>query len=94
MVASAPRYEPRPDRNVALRQRIVALAQRLKRVFAIEIETYVRCEGRLRVIASGEEPQVVAFQRIGSNPFRLPIRSAVGERGSAPLAGYIESTIR
>ena len=31
MSASALRYEPRPDRNVGLRERIVALAQRHKR---------------------------------------------------------------
>ena len=31
MSASAPRYEPRPDRNVELRERILALAQRHKR---------------------------------------------------------------
>ncbi len=35
-------------------------AQRLNRVFAIEIETCVRCQGRLRVIASIEEPEVIA----------------------------------
>jgi hypothetical protein len=35
-------------------------AQRLKRVFAIEIATCVRCQGRLRVIASIEEPEVIA----------------------------------
>jgi hypothetical protein len=31
-------------------------AQRLKRVFAIDIETRQQCGGRLRVIASIEEP--------------------------------------
>ena len=35
-------------------------AQRLKRVFAIEIDTCARCQGRLRVIASIEEPEVIA----------------------------------
>jgi len=35
-------------------------AQRLKRVFAIEIETCGRCRGRLRVIASLEEPELIA----------------------------------
>jgi hypothetical protein len=35
-------------------------AQRLKRVFAIVIEAGARCGGRLRVIASIEEPQVIA----------------------------------
>jgi len=35
-------------------------ARSLKRVFAIEIETCARCQGRLRVIASIEEPEVIA----------------------------------
>ncbi len=34
-------------------------AQRLKRVFGIEIDTCARCQGRLRVIASIEEPEVI-----------------------------------
>ena len=35
-------------------------AQRLKRVFAIDIETCPDCGGRLRVIACIEEPQLIA----------------------------------
>ncbi len=35
-------------------------AQRLKRVFAIEIDTCERCQGQLRVIASIEEHEVIA----------------------------------
>jgi hypothetical protein len=34
-------------------------AQRLKRVFAIEIETCRRCGGKLRVIASIEDPALI-----------------------------------
>ena len=34
--------------------------RRLKRVFGIEIERCARCAGRLRVIASIEEPEVIA----------------------------------
>jgi hypothetical protein len=34
-------------------------AQRLKRVFAIDIETCRRCGGKLRVIASIEDPAVI-----------------------------------
>ena len=34
-------------------------ARRLKRVFGIEIEQCVRCGGRLQVIASIEEPEVI-----------------------------------
>jgi hypothetical protein len=35
------------------------LAQRLKRVFAIDIEVCRRCGGKLKVIASIEDPPVV-----------------------------------
>jgi hypothetical protein len=35
-------------------------ARRLKRVFGIEIEGCVRCGGALRIIASIEEPAVIA----------------------------------
>jgi hypothetical protein len=35
-------------------------AQRLKRVFGIEIEACARCSGRLKVIASIEDPKVIA----------------------------------
>ena len=42
--------------SVTDRQRALTWAQRLKRVFALDIETCRRCGGRLRVIASIEEP--------------------------------------
>ena len=35
-------------------------AQRLKRVFGIEIDTCQRCGGTLRIIASIEQPEVIA----------------------------------
>ena len=41
------------------RQRLLTWAQRLKRVFAIDIETCRRCGGKLRVIASIEEPATI-----------------------------------
>ena len=41
------------------RQRALTWAQRLKRVFAIEIEVCRRCCGRLRVIARIEEPAMI-----------------------------------
>ncbi len=41
------------------RQRSLAWAQRLKRVFAIDIETCRRCGGQLKVIASIEDPPVI-----------------------------------
>ena len=41
------------------RQRSLTWAQRLKRVFAIDIEVCRRCGGKLRVIASIEDPPVI-----------------------------------
>jgi len=38
----------------------MSCARRLKRVFGIEIEGCARCGGKLQVIASIEEPQVIA----------------------------------
>jgi len=42
------------------RQVAMSWARRLKRVFGIEIEGCARCGGKLEVIASIEEPQVIA----------------------------------
>ena len=47
MSASALRYEPRPDRNVELRERIVSLAQRHKRYGVGMIYLKLRQEGLL-----------------------------------------------
>src|SRR5690606_22867444 len=47
------------EASVTDRQRALTWAQRLKRVFAIEIETCRRCGGRLRVIASIEAPTTI-----------------------------------
>jgi len=52
--------------------------RRLKRVFGIEIEQCVRCGGRLKVLASIEEPELI--ERI------LAHRRERGE-GAAPTAG-------
>jgi hypothetical protein len=41
------------------RQRSLTWAQRLKRVFAIDIEFCRRCGGQLKVIASIEDPPVI-----------------------------------
>jgi hypothetical protein len=62
-IVPEPRAAAANDRCEALatdRQRALTWAQRLKRVFAIEIETCQRCGGRLRVIASIEAPPVIA----------------------------------
>jgi hypothetical protein len=49
----------RADVSVSDRQRAMSWAQRLKRVFAIDIETCQQCGGHLRVIASIEAPAVI-----------------------------------
>ena len=46
-------------RTPAERHRAMRWAQRLKRVFGIEIETCEQCGGRVRVIASIEDPAVI-----------------------------------
>jgi len=47
--------QPATPRHVAM-----TWAQRLKRVFGVEIEACTRCGGKLAIIASIEEPEVVA----------------------------------
>ena len=47
--------KPPTPRHVAM-----SWARRLRRVFGIEIEACVGCGGKLQVIASIEEPQVIA----------------------------------
>ena len=47
--------KPETPRHVAM-----SWARRLKRVFGVEIEGCGRCGGRLEIIASIEEPQVIA----------------------------------
>ena len=55
--------------------------QRLKRVLAIEIETCRRCGGKLKVIASIEDPELIERilahleQRRDAEPPRLPFAS-------------------
>jgi hypothetical protein len=50
----APTQERPPPRDIRMNW-----ARRLKRVFCIEIEQCVRCSGRLKVIASIEEPELI-----------------------------------
>jgi hypothetical protein len=60
-VTPAGRGKPRlPDlRTPAERHRALSWAQRLKRVFGIEIETCAQCGGKVRVLASIEDPTVI-----------------------------------
>lgn len=49
-----------PDlRTPAERHRALSWAQRLKRVFGIEIETCEQCGGKVKVIASIDDPTVI-----------------------------------
>jgi hypothetical protein len=54
--------DPAEEAHKPLTPRHVAMtwAQRLKRVFGIEISTCARCGGKLAVIASIEEPELIA----------------------------------
>jgi hypothetical protein len=57
--AAADQTNQRAEASANDRQRALTWAQRLKRVFTIDIEVCRRCGGRLRVIASIEEPTVI-----------------------------------
>jgi hypothetical protein len=54
-VSGADAVKPSPSRHVAM-----SWARRLKRVFGVEIEGCARCGGQLKIIASIEEPQLIA----------------------------------
>ena len=54
-VSGADPTQPSTPRHVAM-----SWARRLKRVFGVEIESCTRCGGELKIIASIEEPQLIA----------------------------------
>ena len=58
----APQSLPAADvaKPSTLRHGAMSWARRLKRVFGIEIEDCARCGGKLRILASIEEPEVIA----------------------------------
>jgi hypothetical protein len=49
-----------PVRPPTPRQVAMSWARRLKRVFGVEIDQCARCGGQLKIIASIEEPAVIA----------------------------------
>jgi len=55
-----PQVEEGADKSVTPRHVAMSWARRLKRVFGVEIQACARCGGKLKVIASIEEPQVIA----------------------------------
>jgi hypothetical protein len=85
IVPSARAVAERSEAAAIDRHQGMSWAQRLKRVFAIDIEICRRCGGRLRVIASIEEPAVIEriLKHLGreavpvdaAHPSRAPPRS-------------------
>jgi hypothetical protein len=85
IVPSARAVAERSEAAAIDRQQGMSWAQRLKRVFAIDIEICRRCGGRLRVIARIEEPAVIEriLKHLGgeavpvdpAHPSRAPPRS-------------------
>ncbi len=55
-----PQVEEGAEPSSTPRHVAMSWAQRLKRVFSVEIEACARCGGKLKVIASIEEPMVIA----------------------------------
>jgi hypothetical protein len=53
------RETAQPERSAIERHAAMTWAQRLKRVFGIDVESCVRCAGAVRVIASIEEPALI-----------------------------------
>lgn len=49
-----------PDKLITPRHVVMTWSQRLKRVFGVEIDRCTRCGGRLAILASIEEPEVIA----------------------------------
>ena len=76
------------ERRSAERHRAMSWAQRLKRVFRIDIERCERCGGKVRIIASIEDPQVIGKilaqlqEREGASG--VPADLAAAHRARAP----------
>jgi hypothetical protein len=81
MSASSLRYEPRPDQNVALRARIVALAQRHRRYGSPMIYLKLRQAGeiinhkRVERLYGLEKLHISISSVAGARRYRLPIGS-------------------
>jgi hypothetical protein len=59
-IVQAPAPEADPTKVSTPRHVAMSWARRLKRVFGVEIERCTRCGGQLKIIASIEEPQLIA----------------------------------
>ena len=75
-------------RTLAERHRALTWAQRLKRVFGIEIETCEQCGGKVRVIASIEDPAVIGqiLGHLGSRE----LAAGAGPSARGPPPGELE----
>ena len=49
-----------PDKRISPRHLAMSWAQRLKRVFGIEIEACARCGGKLKILTNIDEPEIIA----------------------------------
>ena len=83
-----------PYRDGTTHHEAMTWAQRLKRVFGIEINTCTGCGGKLKVIASIEEPEVIAsilarrdVGRASARRFRWGAGAARGRARGASAAG-------
>jgi hypothetical protein len=82
--------KPPTPRHVAM-----SWARRLKRVFGIEIEDCARCGGNLGVIASIEEPQVIAkilahLERTAPDQYPSELPLGVRDRDNSPVCFEFE----
>jgi hypothetical protein len=79
------------DKSATPRHVAMSWAQRLQRVFAIEIETCARCHGRMKVIASIEDAAVIAQilahldRSFGTQPELAPLAARTPPRQTALL---------
>jgi hypothetical protein len=78
-VSGADPAKPSTPRHVAM-----SWARRLKRVFGVQIECCARCGGQLKIIASIEEPQLIAKRLLhleGAAPEQYQSELPLGARG-------------
>ena len=87
-----------PDKPPTPRHVALSWARRRKRVFGIEIECGARCGGKLRILASIEEPagtavaDAVAVNRRMQSDDVPPRHEVSGRRGAVPVWGKCRAT--
>ena len=81
-------FEEAQEKTPAERRAAMTWAQRLKRVFGIDIETCPACGGALRIIVCIEDPAVIKkilthldSKKASAQPARLPPSRAPPQRG-------------